>query len=157
MNTLFLGKEVGQTLKERNVWEHLNFDRMIEIGTWRGNLSLYMLMLCIEKGKEFHTFDIEDYEPSKMKKKLGFDKHFYKKDVFKVKWLLKGLIEGKGKTVVFCDGGDKEREFNCFSRYLKKGDFIGVHDFGTEVHEENLIIGDLKEVLTTDRIKIWKK
>jgi hypothetical protein len=39
------------------------------------------------------------------------------------------FIRLDGTTIVLCDGGDKIREFNILSDYLKRGDFILGHDY----------------------------
>jgi hydroxymethylpyrimidine pyrophosphatase-like HAD family hydrolase len=39
------------------------------------------------------------------------------------------LIQSEGRTLVVCDGGDKPKEFNTFSKYLKSGDVIMAHDY----------------------------
>lgn len=38
-------------------------------------------------------------------------------------------IQKAGTTVVLCDGGNKIKEFNLLSRYLKTDDFILAHDY----------------------------
>ena len=47
--------------------------------------------------------------------------------------------ESKGRVLIFCDGGDKPRELKIYSKLLRKGDLIEVHDFmsdGDPVNEE---------------------
>ena len=41
-------------------------------------------------------------------------------------------IQEPGKTLVFCDGGNKKREFNLFAKYLKVGDIIMGHDYAKD-------------------------
>jgi hypothetical protein len=38
-------------------------------------------------------------------------------------------ISRKGQTLVLCDGGNKIKEFEVFSRILKSGDIIMAHDY----------------------------
>ena len=42
---------------------------------------------------------------------------------------IKSLINLPGKTLVLCDGGNKEAEFDLFSQFLKTGDVIMLHDY----------------------------
>tara|TARA_R100001163_G_scaffold41186_1_gene31165 strand:+ start:6939 stop:7667 length:729 start_codon:yes stop_codon:yes gene_type:complete len=42
------------------------------------------------------------------------------------------------KTYIFCDGGNKLRELNLYARLLKSGDRIAVHDWGVEIHPEQV-------------------
>jgi len=41
----------------------------------------------------------------------------------------KDFINEEGVTVILCDGGDKIREFNLLSNFMKKGDYILAHDY----------------------------
>jgi hypothetical protein len=41
--------------------------------------------------------------------------------------------------VLFCDNGDKPREWQLYVPLLSTGDFAAIHDWGTEFHEHNLI------------------
>jgi hypothetical protein len=47
---------------------------------------------------------------------------------------IKSLIDFGGKVLFLCDGGDKETEFKLYSKFLKHGDVIMLHDY-----EENHI------------------
>jgi hypothetical protein len=40
--------------------------------------------------------------------------------------------------VLFCDNGDKPREWSLYVPLLSPVDFAAVHDWGTEFHEHNL-------------------
>lgn len=42
---------------------------------------------------------------------------------------IKSLIEFGGKVLFLCDGGDKETEFKLYSKFLKHGDVIMLHDY----------------------------
>jgi cephalosporin hydroxylase len=47
--------------------------------------------------------------------------------------------ESKGRALIFCDGGNKPKELEIYSKLLRKGDLIEVHDFmsdGDPVNEE---------------------
>jgi hypothetical protein len=39
------------------------------------------------------------------------------------------FVQSPGVTIVLCDGGDKIREFNLISNFLKSGDYILAHDY----------------------------
>lgn len=36
------------------------------------------------------------------------------------------------KKFLWCDNGNKKKEIEMYSKYLSKGDLLGVHDYGTE-------------------------
>jgi hypothetical protein len=45
-------------------------------------------------------------------------------------------IAARGKTLVLCDGGGKSGEFDTYSRIIKPGDTIMLHDFADSPNEE---------------------
>ena len=47
------------------------------------------------------------------------------------------------KKILYCDNGNKIKEFKMYAQYLNKGDILGVHDWGTEINYDAV-----KEVLT---------
>jgi len=59
-------------------------------------------------------------------------------DVFEIEDEIGELIARTGPTIVFCDGGNKAVELKVFSRFLKKGDYIAVHDFGNEIFQQDI-------------------
>ena len=127
----FLGRRTSQNELTIPSWERVlrkvRFNTFIDIGTYNGNFSYYLLLFCKERGARFYSYDVLDH---KNKRIAGY---FQKLDVFKNENEIGTLIRQDGISVVFCDGGDKAREIQIFSQYLKPGDIIAVHDFGKEV------------------------
>lgn len=124
-----------------------DFARIVELGTFTGNLSLYFLLWALERNSEFLTYDLFEYEQTKLKKLLNFDKHFRQVDIL---FALDEIAEecGKpGKTVLFCDNGNKIIEFNALSDKIKKGDMIITHDWGVEIKPEQVEMSGLKKLL----------
>lgn len=106
---------------------------VIEIGTSKGGLSSLISGCIKEIGSEFHTFDVHsdgDYNQYP----LHGNSTFHKMDCFSGQGLefIKILIQKEGRCFVLCDGGNKPREFNEFSKYLKSGDVIACHDWCDE-------------------------
>lgn len=142
----FLGGEMSQTRKAIWLWElileHQPFKRIMEFGTWKGNLSLYFLMFCKARNAEFYTYDVKnrwkEMGSVEIKEMFEFPKHFYQLDIFRNIDEIGKIISQEGQTILFCDNGNKPREFNVFSKFLKVGDIIVVHDWGKEVFQENV-------------------
>ncbi len=109
----------------KKVFSEIKPKRIIEIGTYRWGMSLFFSEHC----KEFYTYDIKQFPTSHTE----LLKHFTKADVFKIEDDIGTLIQKQGTTLVFCDGGNKARELALFADWLKPGDYIAVHDWGTEV------------------------
>ena len=122
-------------------WE---FKRILEIGTYKGNLSLYLLLFCLNRknNTEFYTYDPKHlWDGSPLKRLLNFQDYYYKYDVFEYEKQIGEIIQKDGISIVFCDGNDKSREFNIFAPYMKVGDILGIHDWNTEYSSEE----DLKD------------
>jgi len=132
-NVRFLQVEGLKATQSREVLKLLeklkieDFDLIIEIGTQEGGFSL---LLKEYLKNEVHTWDISQWYPIDLKRDL-FNKHginYHIRDCFQDSLLVK-LIKDDRKKIVFCDGGNKGIEFDFFSKYLNKGDFIGAHDY----------------------------
>jgi len=157
----FFGEEFAQNKDEFFAWEILfrnyKFKRFLEIGTWSGGFALYVHLLCKAKGAEFYTFDIKPYKNSDIKKYFDFDTNFYLCDVFKKRGDIKAILKKEGRTILFCDGGDKRKEFKLFSPSLKKGDIVVVHDWGIEIGEKDIDYKHFKYILGRNRLKFFQK
>lgn len=75
---------------------------------------------------EFSTFDIKTTLIDDKLKKIC---NVYTCNVFDNLDLIRKCITDDGKTLVLCDGGNKIKEFNAFTSYLKSGDYIMAHDY----------------------------
>jgi|LauGreDrversion4_2_1035121.scaffolds.fasta_scaffold19792_6 hypothetical protein len=104
-----------------------NFSQIIEIGTNRGGLSIYVNDIKDPK-TQFVTYDITAQYLKFSPSKENID--FRVGDCFSQKFEeIKNLISQSGQTLLLCDGGNKIQEFALFSSYLKTGDVIMCHDF----------------------------
>lgn len=103
------------------------FDTIIEIGTYTGAFTKW-LSLNMKDGAELYTLDI-----TKQFFKFEQDPNiiFMEMDCFsdEGKEFIVDKITNGGKVLLLCDGGEKNREFNLFSKYLKDDDVIMLHDY----------------------------
>lgn len=118
------------------------FERIVEIGTAYGGLPILLRTMGFEG--DILTYNIHD----ELKDDVAslFNKFvIYRmiQDVFTHEKELGDMISAKGGTLVICDGGDKPREVNNFSKYLKSGDVIITHDYFES--EEKFESGELSE------------
>lgn len=154
MKTFYKGIRAAQTDTAIATWSALldqyGFAQIIEIGTYRGGMSMFLLDKALEKEALFRTYDIKDLRNPAFIKPCGEHNCFMKRDCFEFEDEVGTFVKRPGRTFLFCDGGNKEREFNTFSKYLKMGDIIAVHDWGTETHRENLNLNGLEELVTKD-------
>jgi cephalosporin hydroxylase len=96
---------------------------IIEIGTANGGFTKILEDHPISLNAEIYTYDIRH-------KQYNFNRaKFIQKDCFKVEKEIAKQIQKEGITILFCDGGNKIKEFNTFAKYLKTGDIILAHDY----------------------------
>lgn len=113
------------------------FDNIVEIGSYNGGLSSY-LYDNRKDGAFFVSYDIvPEINQAKLEKNRE-EIDFRIGDCFdpKVYEDIKSHIERPGRTLMICDGGNKTQEFIEFSKYLKSGDIIILHDYKDESYEE---------------------
>lgn len=109
-----------------------DFDIVIEIGFDRGALTSWL-----HQNKSAHTRLIS-YDISFGNKQIFNDAiDFRQGDCFDSKIIeeIKNLIQSTGRVLVLCDGGNKEREFELYSEFLKKDDVIMLHDYAHSEEE----------------------
>lgn len=136
-----MAQSVNMPLTLNNFLQNVKPKTIVEIGTYEGGLSILFQLHSLYFNSKFVTYDIKDYiSNKKIFDLLKIDIRF--SDVFKQETIdeIISLINLDGTTVLFCDGGNKIKEFNFFARYLKKGDYILAHDYASSVENFNLNI-----------------
>ena len=90
-----------------------SFKNVIELGTQNGGTSLFLNdLMKLYGGDNFITFDVNKCSAG-VNQVVGD----FLNDQNTIN-LVKTNIQKEGKTLLFCDGGDKNREFNSFSPFL---------------------------------------
>jgi len=100
----------------------MEVDNVFEIGTNRGGFTR-ILRERFPKAK-IMTIDIYDYVEDKLQ-----DVYYVKGDCFSSNVFNEAVKSAVGSKAIFCDGGNKEKEFNFFAEYLDNGDHILLHDY----------------------------
>lgn len=120
---------------------------VIELGTGSGAFSIYLASYCYMVRGGFFTFDIHlkggpskrvNYRTLGLIRRLGG--RYHARDVFDggTQTLIRQLIARGGVTLIYCDDGDKPREVWTYAGCLKPGDFIGIHDYNSEIFPRDL-------------------
>ena len=149
-NTSFLGTRTTQRWVDFLVWEKLlnkyeEMQTIIELGTGRGAFSLYLLLQALQREMMFYTFDRRSVHEATKKHvavSLQLTYHCYCEDVFgEGLQTIKNLLDEPSMhpLILFCDNGDKPREFRTFAPLLSPGDIIGVHDWTEEFGPEDAV------------------
>ena len=104
------------------------FDRIIEIGTWAGGLTVW-LHKNKPKDCDLISYDIDESLNEVPKGKYPIDfrigdcfSGFYHEEI-------KSLIQDSKRVLLLCDGGHKNEEVKTFCQYLKEDDVIMCHDY----------------------------
>lgn len=102
----------------------------IELGNWCGGLTLMLHQKF--PSMEIYSFDL--YGIAGNLHELFDNKvTFVAQDVLKGSSLIERLLDSKGRKFLYCDNGNKVAEINLYSRYLCKGNVLGVHDYVGEI------------------------
>mgnify|MGYP003648100416 CR=1 FL=1 len=100
------------------------FDNVIEIGSEHGGLTLLLASMKKEIAKLI-SYEIDQNQiriyGSGIDIRIG--------DCFEMEKEIGSEIQKRGRTILLCDGGSKNREVEVFSKYLKTNDVIACHDF----------------------------
>jgi len=135
----FAGAPFQQTWFDLPLWEHfLNTFKcrsLLELGTGQGGMALFFAAQAAARGMTYTTLDREDLcraDVSAAMGRLGAKRHLV--EVFDRADFVHGLIAAAERPLVlFCDNGNKPREFQTFSPSLQSGDFVAVHDWNAEI------------------------
>ena len=162
INQKFMGGGMSQNYLAIPWFEYYfdthNFEYIVEFGSQKGCLSTYFAnFAAITEQVFFETYELFPDKDWSTREYEGcghwFEKlstispfiNFFHRDVFaadSVSHIEENI--GEFKTFVFCDGGDKAREFNTYAPLLKVGDCIAVHDWGQEI-----FLGQIEETVRT--------
>ena len=113
-----------------------NIVRVLEIGTATGGF--------IRAVRDLTDAQIITYDILETKHKATLEENNISvnvKSVFDDYESVEDYISGKGQVLVLCDGGNKIKEFDVFSKLLKSGDIIMAHDYS---YDENLFQAYIK-------------
>jgi hypothetical protein len=134
-----------QTWEDLVLWEwflnRVQVKSILELGTGSAAFSCFLLTQCISRDLQFATIDKFKPDEYALHKRLGFPSVFVQIDLLSphAKTKVERVIDGLPRPIVlYCDNGDKPYEVALFSDLLQRGDYLGVHDFGIEFHDQDL-------------------
>ena len=121
--------------------------RIIEIGTALGGFTRFLKYTVdnLELNCDVLSYDINYNNWYEDIKKMGVDvkiENIFLENYTKLPQYVIDFIQSDGTTLILCDGGDKVREFNILSDYMKPGDHILAHDyaFDREYFDKNIYL-----------------
>ena len=101
-----------------------NIVRVLEIGTATGGFIRAVRDLT---DAEIITYDVLETKHKAVLEENNISVNI--KSVFDDYETVEDYISGKGQVLVLCDGGNKIKEFDVFSKMLKSGDIIMAHEY----------------------------
>lgn len=100
--------------------------KIFELGFRNGGFTSILNDHRISRWANIYAYDIEHPQVEPDLHKVTF----YYGDIFKqIERIGSSIADPLGQSIVFCDGGNKNLEFNMLAPYLKKGDIILTHDY----------------------------
>ena len=137
---------------------------IIEIGTAAGALSILLGLECYERAlKPLLTYDIKDwvkeksgqfyYKEPRLFKLLGI--RFIIRDCFSNESIAEIQEYADKPILLFCDGGNKKREFNELTPLLPVGSIVAAHDWTNEIKQEHIQLTLDKYAMQPLREKEW--
>ena len=140
-NTFSWQSQVDLYLWEKLLSEHSEIETVIELGTYHGGMSCFLLLQAVGRGMKFWTFDCTYYEQqdNPVAALVGLSEHCIIEDVQGEQAAqLCALLKQNRPVLLFADNGDKKKEFARYVQVLQSGDYIAVHDWGPEVWAEHI-------------------
>lgn len=152
-HTYWMYKVIDEVLNENR-----QIKGIIETGTGAGALSVFLGLECYERGlkplltydmKEFVTGDrkynpFKEYKEPRLFKLLGIK--FIARDCFHEDSIREITEYADGPILFMCDGGNKLKEFEYFTRLIKKDSIIASHDWNS-VARSSLNRGNTAEII----------
>jgi hypothetical protein len=145
---------------------NFGINAVVELGADQGGLGvLFALQSFI--GKNIRYLGVELYDAHVHPKFLELvnlfpTASFLCADVFSDSCIdhVTNFIQ-EGRALIYCDNGNKPKEFETYAKCLKPGDLLMVHDYPNEFNEDNSDFSILKqlyiECLSLTRIVLFEK
>jgi len=107
---------------------------IIELGTGFGSTTIFLGAHSFMKGAKVFSYDDKPTVTEPVQKIFdALDVTFEVIDIFENEKKIIDLINRPGRTLLYCDNGDKSKELSIWGYHLKKGDIALVHDYPEEI------------------------
>jgi len=114
------------------------FSNIVELGTGFGSTTIFLGVQGHLKGIKVYGFDNKPLAPNVQKLLDAIGTVFECVDIFTKVDEIANLIKRPGRTLLYCDNGDKAKELEIWGAYLKPGDVVLVHDYTEEIKDADL-------------------
>jgi cephalosporin hydroxylase len=140
--------------------------RILEIGTSLGGFTCFLDYTHKKIGLDCKliSYDIISHPWYQEMRDSGVDirtENIFDNEYTTLKNEVASFIKEDGVTIILCDGGNKIKEFNLLSNFMKEGDFILAHDYceNREVFEEKIYkkVWNWHEISDSDLVESCEK
>lgn len=143
----FCGVVMRQYWADLALWElflnkYSDIKTIIELGAFKGGMTLFLDVQARARGQQFFSFDRDwpDALDTPLADVLRLSARFLHGDFWvEMNGALRMMLrdEQYKPLLLFVDGGNKAKEFQAFVPELSPGDYVAVHDYGTEFQKRN--------------------
>jgi len=112
---------------------------IVELGTGYGATAILLGVHSFMRGSKVFSYDDKPTVTEPVQKLFdAIDVTFEVMDIFENVEKIGILVARPGRTLLYCDNGDKSKELKIWGEYLKVGDIVLVHDYPEEVAQTTL-------------------
>jgi cephalosporin hydroxylase len=116
-----------------------SFSTIIELGTGFGATAILLGVHSHMRGAKVFSYDNKPtVTPPVQRLYDALGVTFEVMDIFENVAKIAELIRLPGRTLLYCDNGDKSKELEIWGKYLKSGDIALVHDYPEEITDATL-------------------
>lgn len=117
------------------------FKHIVELGTYRGGLTVFLGLHALTRGIDVTTFDIrpEPYKPPYTTYKELLPITYHNLNVFSEE--AKNIVREKakdGRMFIFLDGGEKPMDFETYAPIVEANDVVMIHDKNREIFDHEV-------------------
>jgi len=106
---------------------------VVEFGTFQGGFAGEIAETIKGWNGILHTIDFKKFEMVDTVLSICKNITFHQCDILSEIDKISQLLLNDGTVMLYTDNGNKMKEIELYAPFLKKGDILGTHDYGTEV------------------------
>lgn len=132
-------KSWGELFQLEGLLNEYPCSTIVELGTGYGATAILMGVHSHMTGAKVFTYDDKQTVTDKVQALYdAIGVTFEVIDIFVNVKKIAELITRPGRTLLYCDNGDKSKELEIWGAYLKPGDIALVHDYPEEITQATL-------------------
>lgn len=133
---ILAAQNYGQICSHIDIINRYHVKLFIELGIYMGGSLMHVIPnLVLDDQFNYMGFEIEssivnpkikNFAAQNPRCQLILEDYFAPRNINRI---AEAIMNTNGPVYIFCDGGNKPRELETFSLYMRVGDIISVHDY----------------------------